>query len=267
MFNKNINYTAVLAANNVGRAFYEANTVYANTVGQYDLAFINMQRYDKLEPVFSKYEILTKNAGGSTQPFAAVEPNQNIIFDTSKEITTNNDLQVRVTLRTADSDVSPIINFATPAVTLIKNVINSKQSGSGVVAETSATNGHALAKYLTRKVVLAEDLSARSLKVFVDQNTPKGATVEVYYRVINRDDVTKFEERPFVQMTRKQATVPVSEDYRSYSEIEYFADDITYTQDGVTFDEFDEFVIKIVMHASNSAASPSFRNLRAIALA
>lgn len=266
-FTKNVNYTSVLVANNVARAAYEANTVYANTVGQYDLANINVARYDKLEPVFSQYEILTKNQGGSVQPYVKVEPNQNIVFDASKEITTNSDLQVRVTLRTSDSDVSPILNFNSPAVTLVKNIISTVPTGNNYVAETSSSGGNATARYITRKVSLSKDLSARALKVFVDQNTPKGATVEVYYRVINNDDSTKFEERPYVLMSRRQASVPISDDARQYTELEYYADDITYTQDGVTYDEFDAFVIKIVMYATSTASAPSFRNFRAIALA
>ena len=267
-FTKNTNHTAVLVANNVARAAYEANTLFANTVGQYDLANINVGRYDKLEPVFSQYEMITKNKGGSVQPYVEVEPNQNIIFDTSKEITTDADLQVKVTFRTSDSDVSPILNVDTSAVTLVRNIINSDNpSANGYVAETSSSGGHALARYITRKVSLSKDLSARSLKVFVDQNTPNGATVEVYYRVINNDDTTKFEERPFVKMSRKQASAPISDDARQYTELEYFADDITYTQDGIQYSEFDAFVIKIVMFGTSTAAAPSFRNFRAIALA
>ena len=103
--------------------------------------------------------------------------------------------------------------------------------------------------------------------MFVDQNMPKGATVEVYYRVINNDDDTIFEDRPYVLMQRRQQAISVNEDPNTMNEYEYFADNISYTQNTATFDSFDAFSIKIVMYATSTAAAPSFRNFRAIALA
>ena len=264
-FTKDTNLSLTLTSNNVGRDSYSANTQFANTVGQYDLAYIDMPRYDSLQDITAIYEIKTKNLGGSIQPFETVLPNQDLVFTDSKEITTDSDLQLKVTFRTSDVNISPYFDLGSTGTTLVKNIINPPPTGT-FVAETEPTNGYADAKYITRLVTLGEGLDAKGLKVFVDQNMPAGATVEVYYRVINKDDDSNFEERPYVLMSRRQDTITVNQDISRYNEYEYFADDITYTQDGALYSNFNAFSIKIVMYSTSTAASPSFRNFRAIAL-
>ena len=265
-FTKDTSFTITMSSNNVGRVAYSANTSTANTVGQYDLANIVMPKQDSLAPVAATYQLRTKNLGGSVQPFVNVLPNRDIVFESSKEVSTNSDLQLKVVFRTSDINVSPSFKLGSSGITLIKNIINAPPTGT-FVAETSANDGYALSKYITRKVTLGDTLSAKNLKVFVDQNMPKGATVEAYYRVINNEDDTNFEERPYVLMTRRQTAIDVNEDPSRFNEYEYFADNITYTQAGALYDKFDAFSIKIVMYADSTAAAPSFRNFRAIALA
>ena len=265
-FTTGTNYEITLQANNIGRVAYSANTLTSNTVGQYDVASIVMPKSDSLDVYDVSYQLRTKNLGGVVQNYVPVLPNQDLVFDTSKEITTNSDLQLKVTYKTNDTNVSPYFDLGETGITLVKNVINAPPTGN-YVAETSATDGYALSKYITRKVNLGDGLSAKSLKVFVDQNMPKGATVEVYYRVINNNDTSDFNDRPYVLMTRRQPSVEVNQDILTFNEYEYYADNITYTQDNAVYDDFDVFSIKIVMYATSSAAAPSFRNFRAIALA
>ena len=267
-FTINTDYTMTLSSNNVARVEYNANTsqASANTTGEFDLANIVMSKNDTFVPTTSTYQIKTKTKGGSVGSFVSVLPNQDLYFDTSKEISTNSDLQVKVTFRTSDADVSPFFKLDETGVTLVKNLINPAPTGS-FVAETTASDSYATAKYITRKVTLGDGLSAKNLKVFVDQNMPKGSTVEVYYRVINNEDIDNFEDRPYVLMTRRQATTTVNQDVFTYNEYEYYADNISYTKSGVSYDEFDAFSIKIVMYADNTAAAPTCRSFRAIALA
>jgi hypothetical protein len=265
-FTAGSNKTLTMSSNNVARAAYNANTTFANTNGKFDLVNIVMPKFDSLSPLKSAYEIKTKDDGGSIGSFIRVLPNQDLVFTTSKEITANDDLQVKVTFATDDTNISPYFDLQSSAVTLVKNVINAPPTGE-FVAETEPTNGYADAKYITRKVTLEDGLDARSLKVLLDQNMPEGSTAEVYYRVINKEDETNFEDRPYVLMSRKQATVAVNQEVAKFNEYEYFADNITYTQGNATFDNFNGFSIKIVMYSTSTAAAPSFRNFRAIAFA
>ena len=262
-FTTGTDYTMTLSSNNVARVEYSAS---ANTTGEFDLANIVMSKNDTFVPTTSTYQIKTKTKGGSVGSFVSVLPNQDLYFDTSKEIGTNSDLQVKVTFRTSDADVSPFFKLNETGVSLVKNLINPAPTGN-FVAETTASDSYATAKYITRKVTLGDGLSAKNLKVFVDQNMPKGSSIEVYYRVINNEDIDNFEDRPYVLMTRRQASTTVNQDVFTYNEYEYYADNISYTKSGISYDEFDAFSIKIVMYADNTAAAPTCRSFRAIALA
>ena len=267
-FSTGANYSLTMSANNIARAAYNANVALANTVGQYDIANISMPKFDDNKKFVTSYELRTKNLGGSVQPFEKVLPNQDLYFDTSKDITTNSDLQLKVTFKSSDTNVSPYFDLGATNVSLIKNVINAPPSGNNFVAETEASDNYAQARYITRRVALADGLSATALKVFVDQSMPFGSSVEVYYRVINSDDETNFEDRPYVLMGRRQGADTINQSISSFNEYEYFADNIKYTgTNGSTYNKFDLFSIKIVMYATSTAAAPSFRNFRAIALA
>jgi len=262
-FTTGSDFSITMSANNVGRVSYNAS---ANTSGEYDLASIVMTKNDTFVPTTATYQIKTKTKGGSVGSFVNVLTNQDLYFDASKEISTNADLQVKATFATSDADVSPFFRLDQSGVSLVKNIINPSPTGT-FVAETTASDSYASAKYITRKVTLGDGLSAKSLKVFVDQNMPKGSSIEVYYRVINNEDIDNFEDRPYVLMTRRQASTTVNQDVFTYNEYEYYADDISYTKSGISYDEFDAFSIKIVMYADNTAAAPTCRNFRAIALA
>lgn len=267
-FSTGANYSLTMSANNVARAAYNANVAIANTVGEYDIANISMPKFDDNKKFVTSYELRTKNLGGSVQPFERVLPNQDLYFDVSKDITTDSDLQLKVTFRSSDTNISPYFDLGATNVSLIKNVINAPPSGNDFVAETEASDNYAQARYITRRVALADGLSATALKVFVDQNMPFGSSVEVYYRVINSDDETNFEDRPYVLMGRRQGADTINQSISSFNEYEYFADNIKYTgTNGSTYNKFDVYSIKIVMYATSTAAAPSFRNFRAIALA
>lgn len=267
-FSTGANYSLTMSANNVARPAYNTSAGHANTVGEYDIANVSMPKFDDNKKFVTTYELRTKNLGGAVQPFEKVLPNQDLYFDASKEITTDGDMQLKVTFRSSDKDVSPYFDLGATNTSLIKNVINAPPSGNNFVAETQASDNYAQARYITRRVALADGLSATALKVLVDQNMPFGSSVEVYYRVINSDDETNFEDRPYVLMGRRQGADTINQSISSFNEYEYFADDIKYTgTNGSTYNKFDVYSIKIVMYATSTVAAPSFRNFRAIALA
>ena len=67
-------------------------------------------------------------------------------------------------------------------------------------------------------------------------------------------------------MTRVQTNVGTNEDIDEFEDFEYRLENINYTQDGVLYQDYNQFAIKIVMFATNDALAPTARNLRAIAL-
>jgi len=263
VFETGTNYTALLSANNVGRYEYNASS---NTVGKFDITNIVMNEYSQDPQLDASFTLSTKADGGAVGSFVSILPNEDIFFDTAREITADSDFRVQVTLRTTNRDISPYFDVSSVGASLIKNKINTAVQAA-TVPETNASGGSATAKYITRKVTLAEGFDATALRVYLDQNMPAGSSIKVYYKVINNNDDTPFVERDYVELTRVQTDTVTNETLDEYTEYEYKAQDITYTEDGATFNSFNQFAIKIVLLSDSTAAAPTARNLRVIAFA
>lgn len=146
-----------------------------------------------------------------------------------------------------------------------------------VESETNARGGPALARYITRKVVLADGFDANMIRVYLTAYQPDQATIEVYYKVLADEDPDIFEDRPWVRMYNVQQgdesllntlKSKVPSDFLEYLFIPRTST-ISYVgrQNSVTYPTFKTFAIKIVMRTSNSTYSPIVRDLRALALA
>ena len=258
-FTTGTNYTATLTANNIGRASYDASS---NTVGKFDMTQVVLPEYSDDVAFDVDYKISTKIDGGAVGSFISVPVNEEVFFTTPQEITTGSDYRLQVTMLTRNPHIAPYFDVSAAGGTLVKNRIN---ASAGDIPETSASGGGAIARYITRKVTLAEGFDATSLRVLLDQNMPAGSSVEVYYKVINNNDDTQFNDRAYVQMTRVQTDTVNNEELDEFTEYEYTAEGITYTEGSASFNAFNQFAIKIVLFSSSSAAAPTCRNLRAIA--
>ena len=160
----------------------------------------------------------------------------------------------------------PTFEFDRTRFIFIENLINSS-SNTEVTSrpETLASDGGATSKYITKKVTLKEGFNADSLRVIIAKNLPAGSSVKVFYRVQSDIDNSDFESLPFIEMTKVTEDV-VNQNITEYYDCEYKADNITYTAEESSFEEFRYFQIKLVLFATNTAKVPTVKNLRAIAL-
>lgn len=159
--------------------------------------------------------------------------------------------------------------YSTPTVTVTGG------GGSGaefeVITEESPTDGNAETRYLTKQVTLAEGFDAGDIKVFMDIYRPQGTDIYVYYKVLNSNDPTLFENRPWILMTRQGKNI-ISRDQNDFYEIEYAADDVdgrikyNKNDDEQQFRTFKHFAIKIVLISDQNNLWPRIRNFRAMAL-
>jgi hypothetical protein len=119
----------------------------------------------------------------------------------------------------------------------------------GVIEEYAPAGGTAAAKYQNRTIVL--DSQSTGLRIMFAANVAPGSTFELYYRsgVNNVEDVTWKK----VDVSFKEAA-----NIGEYTEHEYSINNIQ---------SFNAYQVKLVMRATNSALYPSFKDLRAIALA
>lgn len=193
-----------------------------------------------------------------------IETNKNISIPSVSTANTTDGVSFTVTMVNTDDALTPIVDLHRTGVALVKNYIDEY---SAVVADSELTSdGYARAKYVTKQVILNDEFDADGLTVYLDVNKPSGTDVVVYYKILNKYDFSiSFDNAPWVLMTKtSQSQVTISE--LEYSEETYQNLNITYTGvNGVSYDSFKYFAVKIVMYSSDSTKVPSIKNLRAIA--
>ena len=196
--------------------------------------------------------------------------------------------EIRIGLTSNNRLASPVFDTQRLNLTLIENLVN---ANSDVAAsETNVkSGGSALARYITRRVTLKEDQDAEDLKVFLDAYMPPSADVQVFYKVLSKDDSDTFEEAKWHRMAKDTAnTIFSSNEARNdFVELEFsvpaygsenaglFAN-TTFNStenvlhyrnsDNVIFDTYKHFAVKVVLTGSDTTNVPRFRNFRAIAL-
>lgn len=129
--------------------------------------------------------------------------------------------------------------------------------------------GEQKARYISRRVNLADGFDAADLKVYISANRPPGTNVDLYYKVLAAGDKESFDDKNWVRMILKptQENVFASTE-REFREYEYrtAANTATYTSNSVEFTRFQTFAVKAVLRSESTIIVPRLRNLRAIAL-
>lgn len=161
--------------------------------------------------------------------------------------------------------VTPNIAFSVPAGTLI----NATANFSG---ETGTSGGNALARYISRKVTLADGFDATDLRVWLTCNKQANMDVQVYYKVLSGlDPDQNLDHRPWVRMVLAQNSTVVSQndlDYIEYTWQDANSPSITYTgPGGYVYNTFKVFAVKVTMYSTSSLNVPSCKDLRVLALA
>ena len=109
------------------------------------------------------------------------------------------------------------------------------------------------------------------MRVYLTANKPGETEVTVFYKILSGTDSTPFDDRPYEKLVCINPTSSPSIDEVTYREYEYRPDAIlnaiTYIgTNGVTYDTFKTFAIKIVMTSTDPAIGPSVKDLRIIAI-
>lgn len=143
-----------------------------------------------------------------------------------------------------------------------------------VYGETSSHGGNSLAKYFTKKVVLAPNNDSGDLRVFYTAYKPFGTEIYVYYKILNRNDEQNFDDQNWQLMTQIKGANVYSASKSNLIEFECAPginndpdNYISYTStSGQTYTQFSQFAIKIVMSANDGTICPFLTDIRALAL-
>ena len=169
------------------------------------------------------------------------------------------------TLRTSRNNISPVVDLERASVVTVSNRIDNPSSSlasgfnqvENFVGESIGVGNSALARYITRRVDLNDPATA--LQVYVNVNVPPAASIEVWWKALQKGSDTNFDLLPWTQAV-PATDIPVTDDSSKYTEISYPVEetDIGY--------EFTAMAIKIVMKSGNSSTVPTCRDFRAIAV-
>ena len=192
----------------------------------------------------------------------------------------NESVGINVYISGFDSDTAPFFNTSLAQIEARQNHIdNSDSAAEGTKntistylynSETAANTSTGAAKHIATPVLLAtnsngifDDDKATSIRVLIDASVPDGASFTVWYRTglqseesenpLNEKSWTAFSK---VSPNSNYDDFSVNQNRDRYAEYKFNKYDLT---------DFDAYQIKITMHSTNSAAVPTFRNLRTIA--
>jgi hypothetical protein len=105
---------------------------------------------------------------------------------------------------------------------------------------------------VTRKIELATPATSLLVRLAVSQ--PVGSDIEVYYKLQNGNEASRFDTKEYTQLNL--GTIKNTVDGQ-FVDIEKFVDSLA---------SFSAFVIKIVLKSTSIAAYPKVKDLRIIAL-
>ena len=169
-------------------------------------------------------------------------------------------LKLNLQIGSTDDAISPVIDMARLGSVLVRNVINNDATN-----EDSYSGGNALARYISRKVVLNPGFESQDIKVYLNAYLPGNSSIKVYYKV-NAPGTTVFEtDNKYKLMYETSKVGNEREGFAEYIfETSTTANDPNSSclPDGALFNTFQ---IKIVMLSDDGTKVPIIRDLRAIA--
>ena len=260
-------------------------------------------KYDVLVPKisFAKYVdtdiVFTANTTANnyalSQTQTSIEPFENNDFVTGEKIIASRTNEVNNTgsaktfrlsgtLSSGSNRLSPVVDIGrTKSVIPVHNIINNDNTGE------FGNFGNAQARYITKKIVLADGQEAEDIKVVLSAYKPVGTNIDVYARIQNAEDPDDFRDKHYTKLDQTSAANTVSSivNKENFVELEYgFPSSNTtslsafnfsgnnnvvryFNSANAHFDTYKYFSLKIVLRTSTgSHVIPRVKDLRAIAL-
>ena len=230
-----------------------------------------------------QYKVQTTNDTLSREKndFKPAIPGDTIDLNGRQSVRNTGDIKLQVSLTTKSEDVSPMLDKQLIKAQIFRTTVNSYSSDVSA-SELKPGNGSARSRYISKIVSLAEGFDSTGLEVRVDVNRKIGTDIEVFGRVLSRNDKAfsaGIQGRPWVKLPIVSPTAKsfagtdddtfVQEVYRllepdlSYTVTEKLASGVSNTS---TYEDFAHYQIKVVFYASNPIYLPKIKKLVATSL-
>ena len=105
--------------------------------------------------------------------------------------------EVKATLTSTSRYSSPALDVKRISAITVENLINNDTTGEA----NTISGGNAKAKYITKKVTLADGQDAEDIRVYVSAYRPPGSNISVYYKILHREDSDTFDKACWIPMS------------------------------------------------------------------
>lgn len=116
-------------------------------------------------------------------------------------------LVISVPLTTTSNRISPVFDDIKSNIVAIKNVISNT---TGISTETLPAGGNTTAKYVSKRVVLAEGQDAEDLLVYLSAYKPSNTNISVYTKILHSDDAESIDLKSWTLLQQNTAASVVS---------------------------------------------------------
>ena len=274
----NIDLTFVLrkAVFDTGTVTFEMTSV-ADTAGiEYDRFRLLATTVGLADIAYTDYKLSTTTAGSRLKSsYKSIKPGLNADLSGLMVAQNESDITVQVSLTSKNRDVTPILDRDLIGAQLYKTYID-PYSYTISQTELRPAGGTAACKYISKPVSLADGFDSTGIEVILDISRPVGSDVEVFCRVLARDDRSVSNgiyDRYWIQMP---LTFPGAKTYSGTKDIfkiekykildPYLAYSSTANGLAAKFEDFATYQIKVVFYASDPLFTPKLRSLTAAAV-
>jgi hypothetical protein len=200
----------------------------------------NETRYALTGSIGDGYEILPNRNYRYVTPQA--------IYSAINETSNVKSFQLTAVLTTDNEALSPVIDMNRLSVNTIQNIISSNGN-----SETTATGGGEVARYITKKIELAEQADIAT--VYINVLKPGGADIDLYWRATAGDeDITA--STWTAQLPVTGTSIPFNDS--NFQEVQYDIDPFG------AGSSFSSIQFKIVLQGEVSSTPPLVKDFRAI---
>ena len=203
-----------------------------------------------------RYFLKPSNEAEVFQTEAEILANTNVVFASPMSVSSDANAsaktcELRCVFTTTNVNLSPMIDLNRTDFNAVQNRVIDNGTGD----ELSATGGNQLARYITKKVELAEE--ADKIDVYLGVNKPRSANIDLYWRVVDGGSTVDVTTKAWTVATpTSPSALTINDNPNVFEEIEYSIDPPG---------SFGTMQFKIVLRSSNSATVPQVKDFRAIA--
>ena len=275
---ENIDLTFVLrkAVFDTGTVTIEMKSVSDTTGIEYDRFRLLATTLGLADVAYTDYKLSTTTAGSKLKTsYKSIKPGLNADLSGLMTAQTAGDITLQVSLTSKNKDVTPILDSDLISTQLFKTYID-PYSYTISQTELRPAGGTAACKYISKPVSLADGFESTGIEVALEISRPIGSDVEVFCRVLAKDDRSVSNGIYDRYWTKMPLTFPKEKTYSGTKDIfnteKYKILDpfLSYssTANGLAakFNDFATYQIKVVFYASDPLYPPKLKSLIAAAV-